>query len=246
MNLPTPLTLQDGEKITSTLVPPFVYAGRGGNPAGLTPTSYLDFEPRFGFAWSPDRLQSHHVTIRGGYTFSSVPFSGLTRLPNPDFGATSTFAVGGLNTTTGAIVASGTANPNYIMRLGENPPLLASVTPAQQVGAPTSGIITTNSLYYQQSSGGYAISQNFHVPYVQNWNLTTSWQVDKNTTLEVSYVGNKGTHLFFGHEDVNPKDIPLAQAQIAQGVSTTATIADPLGRINPATGTALQVQNGRL
>ncbi len=94
--------------------------------------------------------------------------------------------------------------------------------------------------------GGYAISPNFHTPYVQNWNLTVSWQASRNTMLEISYVGNKGTHLFLPRENVNPKDIPLVQAQLAAGTSTTATIADPLGRKNPGTGAALQVQNGSL
>ena len=53
MPLATPLTLQDGEVINSVLVPPFAFSGRGGNSRYLTPTDYKDFEPRFGFAWSP-------------------------------------------------------------------------------------------------------------------------------------------------------------------------------------------------
>jgi hypothetical protein len=246
MALPTPLTLQDGEVIKSALVPAFVFAGRNGVSPNLTPSNKTEFEPRFGFAWNPDFLKSHNLVVRGGYTISHVPLSGLTRLPAPDFGATNTFAVGGLNATTGAIVQSATANPNNIMRLGENPPLLSPVSVAAAVNAPANGVVTTNSLYYQQGAGAYAISQDFHSPYVQNWNLTLSWQTTKNTTIELSYVGNKGTHLFMPHEDINPKDIPLVQAQIAQGVSTTTTIADPLGRKNPATGALLQVQNGSL
>ncbi len=92
VNLPAPLKLQDGETITSTLVPPFEFAGRGGNSKYLTPPQYLDFEPRFGFAWSPGFLQDHGVTLRGGYGRSHAPVSGMTRLPQPDFGATQPFA----------------------------------------------------------------------------------------------------------------------------------------------------------
>jgi hypothetical protein len=48
------------------------------------------------------------------------------------------------------------------------------------------------------------------------------------------------------NENVNPKSSGLLDAQNAAGVNTTATITDPLGRINPATGAKLTVQNGSL
>ena len=38
--LPSPLTLQDGEVLNSVLVPPFLFAGRGGNSRYLTPVDY--------------------------------------------------------------------------------------------------------------------------------------------------------------------------------------------------------------
>lgn len=235
--LPTPLALSDGEVIKSTLIAPFLFAGRGGNSRYLTPANYLEFEPRFGFAWQPGLLQPYHLTIRGGYGLSHAPVSGSFRLPQPDFGATVGFA---------STVPSGTANPNNVMRLGENPPVITALTPAQAINAPANGIVTTNSLYYQSGIGGYAVSSNYHTPYVQNWNLTVAWQVNRSTTLEVAYVGNKGTHLFLPHEDINPKDNPLLQAQNAAGVNTGGTINDPLGRVNPGTGKVLTVQNGTL
>ena len=49
-----------------------------------------------------------------------------------------------------------------------------------------------------------------------------------------------------GQEDLNPKDSNMISAQLAQNVSTTATINDPLGRINPITGKVLTIQNGTL
>jgi Carboxypeptidase regulatory-like domain/TonB-dependent Receptor Plug Domain len=237
VQLPTPVTLSDGEVITSTLVPPFVFAGRGGNSKYLTPPDYLNFEPRFGFAWSPKALEKHGVTLRGGTGISHVPVSGSTRLPQPDFGATSAFA---------STVPSTTANPTYVMRLGENPPILTPQTPAQAISAPTSGMVLNNSLYYQQGIGGFAVSSDYHTPYVQNWDLTISWQANQSTTLEFAYVGAKGTHLFDPHQDLNPKDQNLLNAQNAANLSTTATINDPLGRTNPATGKVLTVQNGSL
>ena len=241
VNLATPLTLTDGETITSTLVPPFEFAGRGGNSPYLTPPDWKDIEPRFGFAWSPTRLQEHRIVIRGGYGLSHAPVGGANRLPQPDFGATA-------NYTTQA--PSSTANPNNVMRLGYNPPVIIPQTEQQVIfgnaGPPSNGLVTANSLYYQNAIGGFAISPNYHTPYVQNWNLTISWQVNSSTTMEVTYVGNKGTHLFMPHEDLNAKDQNLLNAQNAANISTTATVSDPLGRINPGTGKVLTDQNGSL
>ncbi|MDR3699126.1 MAG: carboxypeptidase-like regulatory domain-containing protein [Candidatus Sulfopaludibacter sp.] len=240
-NLPAPLVLQDGEVITSSKVVPFAFSGIGGNSRHLTAPQYRDFEPRFGFAWSPTFLQSRRLTFRGGWGMSHAPISGFTQLPQPDFGATA-----GLATTS----PSQTANPTDVMRLGENPPTITPVSPATQVfgpqGPPANGLSFVNGLYYQQAFGGYAVSQNYHTPYVNNWNFTTSWQANSSTTVEVAYTGSMGIHLFMGQEDINPKDNALLTAQLAQNVNTIATTPDPLGRLNPITGKVLAVQQGTL
>jgi len=234
--LSSPLTLADGEVINSVLVPPFVFSGRGGSSEYLWPADYHDFEPRFGFAHSPRFLQDRHLTFRGGYGLSHAPVTGSFRLPTPDFGTTSNFA---------STIPSSTANPNYIMRLGENPPVLTAGSVAQVVAAPPNGVVMQNSLYYA-GIGGFAISQNYKTPYVQNWNLTVAVELNKTTSLEVSYVGAKGTHLFLGRENINPRDQPLLLAQNAANLNLAGTITDPLGRKNPFTGALLTVQNQTL
>jgi hypothetical protein len=239
--LPTPLRLADGNTLTSAINVPFAFAARGGNSRYLTPPQYRDFEPRFGFAWQPRFLAAHRLVVRGGWGMSHAPIGGFTLLPQPDFGATSGFAT---------TVPSSTANPNYVMRLGENPPVVTPVPPSQQIfgaqGPPANGLSYTNGLYYQQSFGGYAVSRNYHTPYVNNWNFTISWQANPTTTMEVAYTGAMGIHLFMGQENINPKNSGVISAELANNISTTATIADPLGRKNPITGATLAVQNGTL
>ena len=241
MNLPSPLTLQDGEVIKSVLVPPFAFSGIGGNSKYLTPPQYRDFEPRFGFAWSPGFLAQHHVTVRGGWGMSHAPISGFTQLPQPDFSATSNFA---------SVPPSSTVNPNYVLRLGENPPVIVPQTPNQVIygasGPPSNGLVYLNSLYYQAAVGGFAVSQNYHTPYVNNWNATISWQANPSTVIELAYSGAMGIHLFQPQEDLNPKDSALISAQLAANVTTTNTVTDPLGRTNPFSGAKLTVQNGSL
>ncbi len=114
----------------------------------MTPTDYKNFEPRFGFAWSPPFLQNRHLTLRGGYGLSHAPITGARRLPGPDFGSTVGFAT---------TIPSATANSQYVMRLGENPPVIVPQTPEQVINAPSNGLVTTNSLYYQ-GIGGFAVS----------------------------------------------------------------------------------------
>ena len=239
--LQNPLTLADGGVVTSVLVPPFAFSGLGHNSRYLTPPQYLDFEPRFGFAWQPGLLQRRHVVIRGGYGLSHAPISGFAQYPQPDFSATSNFAVN---------APSGAANPSYVLRLVENPPMLTTGTPAQVIygsgGAPADGLVYQDSLYYQQAVGGFAVSPNYHTPYVNNWNFTVSWQAQKSTVIEAAYTGSMGIHLFMGQEDLNPKNSGLITAELAANTNTIGTIADPLRRKNPFTGAMLAVQNGTL
>jgi len=239
--LASPLTLATGEVITSAKSVPFAFSGLGGNSRSLTPPQYRDFEPRFGFAWRPGFLRERRIVLRGGWGMSHAPIGGFTMLPQPDFGATSTFA---------STVPSATANPNNVMRLGENPPLLTPTGVQQQIygsgGPPSNGLSFANSLYYQQTFSGFAVSPNYHTPYVNNWNFTISWQTNPKTTMEVAYTGAMGIHLFMGQENINPKNSNLLSAQLAQNVNTGGTINDPLGRLNPITGRVLTVQNGTL
>jgi hypothetical protein len=239
--LATPLKMADGSTLSSVTNVPFAFSGLGGNSRSLTPPQYTDFEPRFGFAWQPGFLARHRVVLRGGYGISHAPISGFTMLPSPDFSATAGF------TTT---VPSATANPTNVMRLGENPPVVTPVTPQQQVfglgGPPANGLSYANGLYYQQSFGGFAVSQNYHTPYVNNWNFTIAWQANSTTTMELGYTGSMGIHLFMGAENINPKNSGVISAQLANNVNTTGTIADPLGRKNPLTGATLAIQNGTL
>ena len=242
VNLPAPLTLADGQVLTTATTVPFQFSGAGGTSPYLTPPQYTDFEPRFGFAYSPNGwLGEHHIYFRGGWGMSHAPISGFTQLPQPDFGATANFS---------PTAPSSTANPNNVMRLGENPPVLTPTSVNGQIyglqGPPSNGLSFANSLYYQQTFGGYAVSQNYHTPYVNNWNATMSWQANKDTTVEFAYSGAMGIHLFMGQEDLNPKNSDNLTAELAQNISTTGTINDPLGRVNPITGKVLTIQNGTL
>lgn len=222
---------------TAATVPAFAYAGRGGRSRYLFPVEYTNFEPRFGFAWSPRNWKwfaEHRMTVRGGYGISHAPLNGNNRTPNPDFG---TFR--GLTTDVNG--SSGSTDSAQPFRLSAVHPLYSTQTAAQALNIPDDGLVYLNSL----SLPGFSISDNTKVPYTQNWNLSVSWEPIRNTVVEVAYVGNKGTHLYTQRINVNPRDLDFVEALEADNLSSDATFADPLGR-RSLTGTALTITRGNV
>ncbi len=59
------------------------------------------------------------------------------------------------------------------------------------------------------NAGFNAVDPNFRPPESYQWNLTISHQLLKDTTLEASYIGNHGLHIW--RRNVNVNDIPISQ-----------------------------------
>jgi hypothetical protein len=257
-----PFTLPGStQPITSILVPPFAYAGRGGRSKYLMPIQRYDFEPRVGFAWAP-LGQTRGFVVRGGYGLSHVPLTGNNRLPNPDFGATT-------NTTTTRVTcfvappcppgtspnnSTGAVDPLSAVRLSSNVPFLnPSLTPQQALKIPDNGLVYLGSL----AIPGFAVAGDAQIPYVQNWNLTLAWEPMRNMSVQVGYVGAKGSHLFLPQINSNPWDFNAIQAMESvlaappgatgngQPVSPTTNIVDPLGRTD-LNGNPLSIPIGSL
>ncbi|HEV2711108.1 MAG TPA: TonB-dependent receptor [Edaphobacter sp.] len=53
-------------------------------------------------------------------------------------------------------------------------------------------------------------------PYVQQWSLSTQRSLSRNTTLELNYIGSKGTHLLTRHQIAQPNSIPTASLAFCQ------------------------------
>lgn len=235
-----------GINITTASVVPFAFAGQGGRSKYLFNPEYLDFEPRFGFAWSPKMklfgvdLSEKSVVIRGGYGISHAPLTGNNRLPSPDFGATVTPG-------TTASGSTGTANLGQPISFF-NPPITTGQSFNAILGTDANGLALVNSL----AVPGYALadpSGKVSYPYVQNWNVTLSAEIFKNTVLEIAYVGSKGTHLFLPATNSNPRDFRLVDqienAAATTGINSDSTVADPLGR-RDLSGNVLSVPVGSL
>jgi len=141
-------------------------AGVNGAPRALYNAYHAGFMPRLGFAWSPDSFHDKFV-LRGGY--------GITN-----------FLEG-----TGAN-----------LRLTLNPPFFVdascTVGLACAGGAPFLSI--TNGFYRPTDPSVYsgnvrAWQPNLKPALIQQYNLTTEYQVDDFTSVTIAYLGQNGTHL---------------------------------------------------
>lgn len=221
---------------TIARIPGFAFAGRGGNSRYLIPVDKTDFEPRFGFAWSPKLWkwgEKRGLVIRGGYGLAHVAITGNNRAPNPDFFSFQAAATGANGSTAGF-----TADPAQPVSLSYNPPRGSSGDIITKLNISPDGLNFANSI--AMSGFVYPGDGAGKVPYSQNWNLSLSMEVLKDTVVEVAYVGNKGTHLYMPFVNVNPRDPNFVDQLEVNNLNAEQTLADPLGRVS-LVGAAVQI-----
>jgi hypothetical protein len=142
-----------------------INAGVNGAPRALYNAYYAGFMPRLGFAWSPSSLHEKFV-LRGGY--------GLTN-----------FLEG-----TGAN-----------LRLTLNPPFFVDASCNITLPCATGGQLSVTQGFYRPSDPSVyagnvrAWQPNLKPALIQQYNLTTEYQVDNFTSLTVAYLGQIGDHL---------------------------------------------------
>ena len=150
-------------------------AGKNGASRGLYQGSYggRDFQPRIGFAWTPAMLGGHTV-VRGAYTISSYLEGTGTNLRltlNPPF------------------------TPAEVNALYNNVALPATNTTD---GIPGSASATSCDppAYACYAKAFLRVWDPKVQPAIANqWNLTIQHQFWNDTTFQIGYVGQRGTHL---------------------------------------------------
>jgi hypothetical protein len=179
-------------------------AGQNGASRGLYNGFYggRDFQPRIGFAWTPAALGDKTV-IRGAFTISSYLEGTGTNLRltlNPPFTPAE------INATT----ASGALLP-----LTNTTDGIAGSASSASCDAPAYACYSKAFLRVWDPDVQPAIAD--------QWNLTVQHQLPSNTTFQIGYVGQKGTHLMV------PFD--YAQRLLLPGGTTAAS---PYFAANPA------------
>jgi len=170
--------------------------GTGFTTGQLYPKTPLDFAPRFGFSYAPK--WARRLVIRGGYgIFYDVPPVNAFASASSSNGA-----------ATGIAYNPGGPNPVYA---------LTATNVVLQSGVPVFG----NSVA-KPPFGASSVTQQFKMPYAQNYNLNIQVQLTKSTLLQAGYVGNVAEHLLT-LLDIN---------QLINGVRPLAQQYPTLGAIN--------------
>jgi Carboxypeptidase regulatory-like domain len=163
--------LHDSKNSITNFLPGQGFVTPNVNGAGpLYPKEWLDFAPRFGFAYTP--AANGKTVIRGSYgIFYDVP-------PLNFLTANTSLSNGG---AAGVNANPGGANPVY--NLSVKNVVFAPGVPIFGSTAPTPPF------------GVFAVSPNFKPAYVQNFSLNIQRQLSQSTIFQVGYVGSLGRKL---------------------------------------------------
>ena len=166
-----------GQTVQQTLLSDATLEYFGGNTGrSVYKPDLTNFAPNIVIAWDP--FGDGKTSIRAGYSINYVndelfyaPYN--SSLNNP-----------GVSTQTGSSFLSG-------------------VTISNSQPIPTPGIYNTFSDnwanlygYDTGNSYAYAVDPNLKTPYMQQWNLSVEREIGWDSSITVSYVGNKGTKLY--------------------------------------------------
>ena len=208
-----PLT---GDSVTRQLLGTEIFASP--NNRKNFGTDWRDFQPRFGFAYQI----TPSLVMRGGYgIFYSTPRSGAAGT-----GPINTYK--GYDQLTEWITTDPSNQVTPFARLSDPFPGTGPASP------PGNSLGALNDVGF---GGGGNLKSITHTPYEQTWTLGFEKELPGKIILETSYVGKKGTHLYFsGASELNHLPISvesLSSAQIAQLEQPVANpffgiITDPL------------------
>ncbi len=212
--------------------------GTPGNNTMWKP-DYHNFSPRAGFAW--DLTGKGTTVVRGGFSIMYSTFTAVQWMNQNDFQNDSSVSLAA-NPTGASIVYCSAAcqgpavnNPAFGISTTIAPPGNIVVKAASLSGSAINwnGVAFPSAANVQCGDGINAdpgpcdllgVDPNLRTPYIMNFNLGVQHQFGNNLSLEVGYVGNRGTQLV-GFRDVN-------QANPATGVNPYGIQYPWLGFIN--------------
>jgi hypothetical protein len=148
-----------------------LFAALGQSSPEVYGTDWNNFSPRMGFAWQPKFLSG--TVIRGGAGVYYPSQRALYQL----FG----ISAPGVSIIQSIANSPNTPQPKYV--LGEN------------VFPPISQVPITPEFANNLTGTTFALDQGERTPYSQQWNLSVQHSLDKNTLVEIAYIGSQSRKL---------------------------------------------------
>lgn len=176
-----------------------VLAGQNGRIDTIYPINYKGFEPRVGLSYAVNGA----TTVHASYALVHAPLTGVGDVVVPNLAA----AAQTVGPTTGGTSVGAL---NYIT----NPIAPIPALPTQKT-SPIFGFSAAAILPQ--------ISQSNAVPYVQMWSLVIDRQIGSKISLQATYVGNKGTHLYSDQYPTNIPALPSLLSGIQQHLQFGST-----------------------
>lgn len=161
-------------------------------------TDYNNFAPVAGFAWSP--FKKMNLVLRGGYRISYFQGSFNT-------------IDGTLDDNEGLILTVERTQTSGYLRDG--------ITP---IPTPTTTLPALQTIQTASTVDIRAFDEDIQTPYMHDFNFGVQYEIFKNTSLEVRYVGNRGRKLYRGY-DVNEVNIFAVDPNTGQSMLDAFRIA---------------------
>lgn len=202
-NAPSPIAQQVG---IPSLHGGLRFVGVNGDPSRQFDTQWNRFAPRFSFAYSINPS----TVIRGGYGVFFLPF----------IGAASGWASGvsGYLSYTPMVASLDGLHPADLL----SNPFPKGLQPPT---APGSGLLSSYGQDLGASGRDGAIDRSARDGYSQQWNFNVQRQLPGKLSLEIAYIGNKGTKLPDG--TLGPQLNQLTPDQLSLGNQLLQLVPNP-------------------
>jgi hypothetical protein len=165
----------------------FEYIGKNSPNPSVNPwkSNNKNFAPTAGVAWSLPWLGKDKTVFRAGYGLAYER-----------------------NTLVLVDQLYGYSVPGYLNQVSYAPPSYQNLVNAKLPLTPSSAPFVTVPINDTNASTQTALAANtgLKTPYVQNWNASLGRQIGKGLTLDVRYVGSKGTKMYRG-SNINENNI---------------------------------------
>jgi hypothetical protein len=210
--------------------PVFEYAGLSDRSRYVSPAVKDVFEPRVGFAWTPNTSwnERKNFVLRGGYGMTHGVLMGNDREPVPNLGSQTGTGYRQISYVLGSndipspsnVPTCGLARcnqPALPMQFGFNNPVLASdstlfqippsgvIRPGDRAGSNALGTPRANVLY---QSTGVVRNDDYRLPTVHNFSAQIEYGIGQrsDTVMRLGYQGSIGRNLFGPSYSINRLD----------------------------------------